>query len=587
MPAFTTPDGRTVYVPGVYLDTDVRDALPRPLPEFHVPIVVADVHEGYPHDHDDQKEDEEPSRGAFTLVTSPVQAQRLFGTRSEAAIALQFAFRHGLPLAYVSTAAPLTRASVIATSGAGAAQEIEILGQRWGFPAGWIKLAHDGSDGLTVLPPRYYSKVTADAGAGSTRILVDDTSWITEGMGIEIGDNAVAQETATVSRVGSYRDSNGQLVRYVDLTAGTAGAFTIAQDAAIAFYAPLVDSKASGLIDGDALIDWINNTPGLGLFAKRGSGFTGAALDTVASLTPLREIASWGSATAGTSPSASTANHTTMIGNIEATWWDDFLMRYQIIPRMWAIVTGDSTNHASWASFADARRVEGVPVGVMVGTRWGDTVIGAGDDTDPVFRASTLNNQNVALVAGGLDLEPAYRSHMPAVFGRRIQGGVAHNLTQDELIYSEVEYAWDERGSQELTALHKAGVITYRLRASAPFRYVISQGLNTLQANLNTWNSDGTSALIHQRDLADAVNAALLDELDGTQLGVEVDRSTLSARVIRRGQQLLRRGWLTGDLTIVSLSLDDSGNGWVGEWGAPLPPPTDFIGGTTYVVLGT
>lgn len=586
MPLFTKPDGKTTVIPGVYIDTAVRDGLPRPIPEFHIPVIVGDVHEGWPANFDAVKEDEEPLRGSFSLVTSGSQAKRLFGTRCESAIALEWAFRHDLPIAYHTTAQPLTRAKVVATSGVTTVNEIEIFGRKFGFPAGWIKLKAPLGTSLEVLPPRYYSAVTADVTAGDTRIYLDDTSWCSEGMAIEIGDNAVAQEAATITRIGSELDSTGQLVRWIDLAAGVTGAFTVAAFCAVAHYAE-TDRIKSGLLSGDDLINWINTEAAAHLFAKRGAAFSGANLDALAADTVLREIAAWGSVTVGTSPASSTANHTTLITDAAATYLDEFLSRYQVVPRAWLVVTSSAVNHASWRDFATARRLEGLPVSLTFGTAWGDTSVGGGGADDPVARAAALNSQDVALCAGGLDKEAAYLSLAPAVWARRVAGGVAYNLTQKGLTYSEVEYAWDERGSRELSQLHTAGVITYRLSRSRPFRYVISQGLTTLQANTATWNGDGTTCLIHQRDLADAVNAALLDTLDGTQLGTEVDRDTLSATVLTRGRQLLRRGWLSSDLTIVSLTLDASGNGWNGEWGAPLPPPTDFIGGTTYVVLGT
>ena len=127
---------------------------------------------------------------------------------------------------------------------------------------------------------------------------------------------------------------------------------------------------------------------------------------------------------------------------------------------------------------------------ITAGTEWGDTDLTASDSTNPVFRATALNSQDFSLVAGGLDGDPAYLSFAPAVFGRRIEGGVRHNLTNDVIQYSELEVHWDERGSGELTDLHKAGVIAYRLNVEVgSIRFVVSQGISTLQANANSWNT--------------------------------------------------------------------------------------------------
>ena len=53
--------------------------------------------------------------------------------------------------------------------------------------------------------------------------------------------------------------------------------------------------------------------------------------------------------------------------------------------------------------------------------------------------------------------------------------------------------------------------------------------------------------------------------------------------------QLQRRGWLprgTDAFQIQSLALDESGNGWDGVWRVRLPVTTDFIGGTTQIIIG-
>ena len=66
------------------------------------------------------------------------------------------------------------------------------------------------------------------------------------------------------------------------------------------------------------------------------------------------------------------------------------------------------------------------------------------DDTDPLFRASSLNSDSVALAICGLDREAAYLSLAPALWGIRVSRGPGHNLTNDDLIFSELEVLWDE-----------------------------------------------------------------------------------------------------------------------------------------------
>jgi len=298
--------------------------------------------------------------------------------------------------------------------------------------------------------------------------------------------------------------------------------------------------------------------------------------------------AAWTGTTAGTSPAVSSGDHTAFIEDLDDAEWDNFLARHQIIPQAFLVVDSSSTNQGSWRDWAVTKRAEGYPVSITAGCAWGDTVIDAGNDTAPEFRSAALNSQDVMLCAGGLDRLAAYLSFAPAVFGRRIEGGIGHNLTNDDLVYSEVEKRWDERVSGHLTKLHKFGVVTYRMRGSRPYRYVISQGLSTLQNNSAAWNegSDDT-CLVMQRDLADYIDRVLKEDLDGKQLGADkVTPATISAVIFRKAQVLKERRGLITDFTINSVTLDASGNGYNVEWAVKLPTTTDFITCTTQILVG-
>lgn len=590
MPFVINPaNNQPVYVPGVYSTVKTVGNFAGPAPVYHVPIIVADVDEGVPYSHDDDKEPAEPALGGFRLLTSSSAAAAFAGTESDAEIFARYAFRHGLPFAYHVTAQALTRASVVATS-AGPVNEIKLFAAKWGVRGSWIKIAAPSGTSLQVTPPRHFSLVTSDISVGDARVYVKTNAWAEVGQVVELGDNATGNETATIKEVGQTEDANGQRLYYIDLTAGTSGSFDVADYAAVALY-DVQDTQDSGALSGDALIDWVNETTSnTGLKAARGAAYTGAALIAVAAALPIKDQTAWATPVTGTSPASTDINHNDLIAWLNGTGLDAFKLRYQQVPRTFAVTSSDTSQQAAWRDWATTMRSNGEPVSINVGCGWGDTVLAAGDDTDPVFRAAALNSENVMLAAGGLDRYGANLSTSAAVFGRRVQGGIGHNLTQDDLVYTEVEIEWNERGSQELTSLHRGGVCTYRLRSSSPFNYVISQGLSTLQRNTVAWNTDDdTTCLVMQRDNADAVDADIVSALDGSQLGAEVTPNTIAATIVARVAPLRRRGWLQDRddaLRISSIALDGSGNGYNASWTTLIPSTVDFITGRTDILLG-
>ena len=181
-----------------------------------------------------------------------------------------------------------------------------------------------------------------------------------------------------------------------------------------------------------------------------------------------------------------------------------------------------------------------------------------------------------------------YLSFRPAVWGRRLEKGIPHNLTNDDLFYSELEVMWDERESGERTTLHKGGVCVYRLSIQSSIRFRISEGLSTLQANSVSWNeSTKDSALVMQRDLADFIDRIIKLDLDGLQVGAdEVTAASVGGVVIRRAQlSLLKRGLVT-DFRVSSVSLNESGAGFDLQWSVTMPVTTDFITVVTTILIG-
>lgn len=587
MPAVVNPaTGQLVYVPGVYTVVETLGSLPGPPPVYHVPVVVADVDEGVPHTYDEDREDNEPELGGFRLVTGSAQAATWARRGSDAELFLRHAFRAGLPFAYLVTAQALERASVVATS-TGPVTEWKLYAEKWGAPGGWIKIGTPAPSQISVQPPRRWSRVNADVASGATRLYVRDNQWVREGMTIEIGDNNGANVERVVADTGRDLGPDGRPRWWVDVTVALAGSISVAAGAAIAEYADQ-DVVTSPALAGDAMIDWINrNAPGVR--AVRAATFTGSAHINVSATAPIKDLAGWGTVAAGLAPPSSPSDHADLIAWLNAEGLDAFKLQWGQVARTWGVASGVSTVHGAWRDFATSLRSNGEPISVNVGTRYGDVALGAGDDTDPIHRAAALDSQDVQLAAGSVDGFHPYLSLSAIYFGRRVSGGVGHNLTQDPFTYESLYPKWDERGAGELTALHRAGVATYRLRGSRPYRFVLSQGLSTLQTNLLAWNSDNhTTPLVMQRDLADAVDADLTDALDGSQLGREVTAASIAATVLSRGRGLRRRGWIRDDddaLRLVSIEEDGSGAGFNAEWAVRLPVTVDYITGRTLVRL--
>lgn len=586
MPRFIDPAGRARYIPGAYLRTKVVRDSAGPLPDFLVPFVVGDAtHARYPRGFNASKQDIEGEHSPFVYCGTSSAAREAFGSDCDIAVGMTFAKRHGLPSAYVVACNALTRATVLVTS-TGPVVQGTLFAKLYGAVGGHIKVKIASGTTVTVQPVHRYTMVTVNASTGDTRLYVADASWLAEGDAVVVGDNNSADAAYVVDRVGTALSATGQIVHYVELTTTLGADITTAQYGMVLTYDAGEAETPDAFGDLQEMADWFNEeSEHLGF--QPGALFDNpAAVIALATSTPLKEIAAWSTATAGTSPASTSGNHTSMIDDLDASEWDAFAESENLVPQAFLVLSSSSTVHGLWRDWAIAKRAGDEAVSVTVGCAWGDVVIGAGNDTAPEFRAAALNSQDVSLWAGGLDLVASYLSLAPAVFGRRIQGGVNHNLTNDELIYSSVERKWDERGSGELSLLHRKGVGTYRLGVAGGVRWRVSQGLATLQTNSQAWNeNDATTPLLMQRDLADFWSRALKELLEGSQVGAdEVTRESVAAAIVSLGSQMIRRGYLTR-YQIVAIAPSDEGNGWNAEVSIWPNRTTDFIGVTTNIRL--
>lgn len=576
MPSITLPNGRKKYIPGVYFDTKIRSSLPGPLPSFMVPVIMGSAWEGKPYNADSLVFASETRPGAFTFCGTADLAGELYGRGSDIHRAFVWAQRHGLPGAYVVSLSALTRASIIAD--ATSVNQATVYAKKFGAPGNWIKVSFTGGT-LTVQGLKNFAFLRSNLSGTGTRVeLKGDTSWIVEGGTYSIGDNSTTIGTVTVARKLTEYDSAGQPFTVIETTAAFGSAITTALYAMVAEYAVGSEEVISGITTGQLFIDLINLQSQL-IGAHKHANFTNATPDTIATLTPLKQVATWLTFTAGISPAAGSADVTAWVSLMNTVGWEDFLLRYKDAPQAYLLAMGDSTSHGLMRDYALAERNRGWPISVTTGVRWGDTVVASGTDTDPKFRTAALNSQDVALCAPGLDYEAAYLSMAGAIFGRRISGGPGHNLTNDELLFSVLEDRWNEINGGELTTLLRAGVCTVKLSVGRTIRYRVAEGVSTLQSNEVLWNpSTKDTWSLMSRDLADFVNRVLYVDLEEDIVGADgVTASVIAATLRLRAEKvLIPNGYIT-EYTITSIALNAGGNGYDVRQSARYPSPIDFV----------
>lgn len=588
MPAFNTPRGTTEYIPGVYSYLEVVSSLAGALPNWQVPCIAGSAPLGQPYNVQDSAQDIEGEQYGWFLAASTGAAGAQFGYGSELYKAFAQAKRHGLGAAFLVNLAALTRFTVTLEQGAAVA-EIDLYPKLWGAPTNYYKITWDGTNWTTV-PVGRFSMLEANASIGDTKVQVTDNSWMSPGQTVQLADNAGSggTESLVVKRTYTQRVS-GVVQQWVEFESALTAALATASYGLVCIHDEGAKETSPDLADGNELLSWLQDAS-LYFTAEAGSGFTGTAIDNQTE-TILRDASAWSAVTLATSPAATSTEHTDWIADLDASEWDRFVLQQQVVPQAFLVVSPSSTIHATWRDFAIAKRQEGYPISVVTGNDTGQAVLDAGDDTDPLFRLAALISQDVALCLGGMDGEPPYLSLAPAVFGRRIEGGPRHNLTNDELLYTDLAVQWDERGSKELTRIHQYGGITYRLNiTTSGARFVISQGLNTLQNNANSWN-EGTNdtPLIMQRDLADFVDWTLRADLRGEQLGAdEVSPNTIGAVMERRVDSLVKRGVLDADndFRIDSSTISDNGAGYDVDYSIRLPVTSDYIGLRGRILVG-
>lgn len=582
-------DAKQQYVPGAYTKTEVRSSLPGPLPALHVAVLLGQGPVGVPYHAADTALDVEGNLTPYTYCGTATKIARENGYQSELHLAAKYAWRHGLPGAYVINLAPLTRAALELLDGLGTAQ-LTVYPRSYGAPANAISVAYDATaDTLTVVPVKAFAMLKSTIADGATRVYLDGAhDWVKAGTVLMLADNVEAAVEVTVADAGTEVDSNGQLRYWFAPTAAITTGVATTQYALVYQLDTANTLVGTGLTTPQEVLDFINTNASMRelLVAEKHANYDGTNLATVAAAS-----IGWStnSSAAGTSPSMSNTELTDFVSRMNASEWEKWTEAEQVIPHSYLLVSHVSNMHATMRDYAIAERGRGYPIALTVGCNWGDVIVGAGDTTDPVYRAGLLDSQDVCLVANGMSRLGSFLTRAPAVWARRVAGGPGHNLTNDSFVADEPEVLWDEIDSGELTSLLKAGVVSIKLSVGQSIRYTLSQGLNTLQANGGAiWNEvDATTWSLMQRDLADFANLVIRRDMESLQVGAnKVDPTTIGAVLERRAaRSLLRQGYIV-DFNIVSITLNDSGSGYDVVWQVKLPTTADFITITTVILLG-
>lgn len=587
-------NGTRRYKPGTYSKTEVVSNLAGPLPDFLVPVIIGSGHDGHGYDARAKSLANETEFDWYRLCTSAEAVGAYFGYGSDLHKAATFAFRHGLPRAYVCALNPMTRASVLVDDGS--TEQFTLYPRTFGPAGGWIKVAWNGTTNVfSYTRVKRYAMLASDLGSSATRAYVKGTdattSWLTPGATVIVGSNSVAGASRTITNAGVEIGSTGQKSYWVELSSSIGSACNTSAYAMILQYEDAAVT-ITGLASCQAIIDALNGTATSAanedLVAVKHANFTNADPADISSAKAIKEVSEWNTATAGTAPATVDSDATSWVTLMDGGARERFDTTEGVVAYAFLLADSDDTRHGTFRDYAITRAASDDmnQIAIVTGVGWGDKVPGAGDTTAPDYRAATLNSQYISLCAGGLDREAACLSMAPAVFGRWVSGGLPHNLTNDPLIFSHLEVNWTPT---QLNTLLRKGVITYALTYGDTIRYQVAQGLNTLQANATAWNaSDSTTPFVMQRDLAEFVNRAIRATLNENQIGADrVDPSTITTRVLRKAAQLDSAGVLKkSGFAIVSVDLNATGNGYDVQWSIRLPDTVDYITVTTRVLVG-
>lgn len=568
MPATDPVTGLTVYIPGVYTSSKLVSEPAGGVPDFLIPLLLGEAFCGYPYNANSLKYSSEADIPFYTKQINAEDTATVFGRGSKLHALMKYAKRGGLPLGFNVCMSALTRASVLVTS-TGPVNEFTLYSKSFGAIGSHIGIKWASSI-MTIVPIRHHCLLSANIASTGTRAYVkgegdDPTAWIGIGSTLYIGDNNSTNTTVVVSNKGYEINSSGQKQYWVDFAAAPGTAYATADYAVIFAYdtANTKTSPAYSAGQGQALVDWINTTGVVG--AHKHANFSGVLPIAVSSQTPLKEISAWSTVTAGTSPAATSTDHTNFVAQLIASGWSEFqIAEGGALPMLFAVGDSSSTIHATWRDYAITAYQQHVYTQIVTGCRFTDTATGASDDTNPGYRALTLGNQDVRLCAGQLDFLDPCLSVAGQLVGKICSGQVGHDCTHDDLLSEAIGRNWS---ATELEYLLRKGVTTYTYdtNKTGAMGLVIAQDVNTYPGG-----RDGN--VIDGNPVVTGYGVMRIQMLYAEHLAKAYKRFIGNSRVTKAqlvgfilnffDEKLYRRGLTTEPTRIQSITPLANGTGW-------------------------
>jgi len=532
-----------------------------PLPDFSIPLIVAEQWQGVPYSDTDT----EQIRG----FSQENLVRDYYGSQSEMLVAFQYFKKHGGAGCYCLGARSATKSEATLPDDA-AGDSIDLTSKDWGAYTGdtAVTIVAGTADAnavvFTITPSKNVVYLTADSGT-------DDTIEVATTLNYKVGDKVWLTDKSTTK----VQKTIKSLIEDTSITFENVIASEVTKANNARIYQEGEEEVSGELAVFSEIINWFEDECTY-LSAAKATGAT--KVPDVMAKTCMKDIAG---AIPGTSPTPT----------LDADGdWDkiramlpDKIRDFGI--RLIAPIVSDHDDHLSWRDFAISQRTANKPVQIMVGGAKGDIVLAAGDSTDPTYRSYSLNNQDVILAAPGLDDEGAYLTTAPAILGLRSGNALDHNLTRDGIVASSIEKDWSTTTDRE--TLIKKGILGV---AKDRRGFFVLKGVNSLQDNLATggWNVDGaTTWLPMQRDLIDYADYTLRTGIDNDIIGADgVTAQSLAVYIGATIDSLMATGYYL-DFKIESIERDiETGEGWRVEWAAKNVGETNYVGITTHLYVG-
>lgn len=500
MPAITI-NGKPKFPTGTYGEIFIVSDQSAAIPDFNVGVIIGAQRSGEGYNVNDGVTDALLKKPVFHGYSQQHLVQSKFGKGSELDIAFGYAKKHGLTACFMVGISPTTQ-GLLVLQDSGPDPTINVKTAEYGSIARayFLEVVTD-SPGIkiSVTPPTNIAYLSATAASSATSYKTKDPRSLKAGDTVFLAANDILPDPTDTVKVVSVTPNkvNGRIVDYTVVVDGTlnSGTSATAANAAFLFTSDTAFKWTSSKLQTKEDVLAQNDEQNFVIFEDADEGIS----NIPATLGDPVVVAT--SAT-GKTPAPVSNDWTTLLANLPALM-NEFAFQNKSELRMFLFLTGDATIHTAIRDFAVSRRTLDKPISAVVGTALGAIDLdNASLASNPTLQAAALNNDDVALCVGGADGYGGYLSLAPAVFGLRIGKPVAHNLTNDTLLFTTPEVIWDEDGLGDLTKLIKFGCLTYD---NSPFRGLhIEKGINTYQQIGESWNTqDKKTPLIMQRDLAD------------------------------------------------------------------------------------